>query len=120
MWISFVDTALTFASHVVAATHLALLAFAEQGNTAELVRYLQSMTEAEHAAETVWCENDTLSSILSVYVAKAAADGIKTDVLAQAGHNLTIPPDELVSVAANLFENAIHARQCAALPKTSI
>lgn len=40
--------------------NLALLALAEQGNTAELVRYLRSMTEAKRSADTIWCENDKL------------------------------------------------------------
>lgn len=79
------------ARHDLRHHNLALLTLAEEGNTAELVRYLRSMTEAESTAETVWCENNTLSSILSVYVAKAAASGIRTDVLAQAERNLDIP-----------------------------
>ena len=104
------------ARHDLRHHNLALLALAEQGNTAELVRYLRSVTEGEHAAETVWCENGTLSSILSVYAAKAAAAGIRTDVLAQAERNLAIPPDELVTVAANLFENAIHGAAASGAP----
>ena len=108
------------ARHDLRHHNLALLALAEQGNTAELVRYLRSMTEAEHAAETIWCENDTLSSILSVYVAKAAAAGIKTDVLAQAERNLAIPPDELVTVAANLLENAINGAAASGAPEPYI
>lgn len=105
------------ARHDLRHHNLALLALAEQGNTAELVRYLRSMTEVEHAAETVWRENDTLSSVLSVYAAKAAAAGIKTDVLAQAERDLAIPPDELVTVAVNLFENAIHGAAVSGAPK---
>lgn len=107
------------ARHDLRHHNLALLSLAEQGSTAELVRYLRSMTEAEHAAETVWCENDTLSSILSVYAAKAAA-GIRTDILAQAERSLAIPPDELVTVAANLFENAIRGAAASGAPEPSV
>lgn len=83
--------------------NLALLALAEEGNMAELVRYLRSMTEAEHAAEIVWCENDTLSSILSVYVAKAAAAGdclfLYTDGATEAtnAHNELFGEERLLS-----------------------
>lgn len=66
--------------------NLTLLKLAEEENTQEIARYLQGLIDNECSqSSTVWCENDTLNSILSVYSAKAeAAHIIHTDVLAQA------------------------------------
>ncbi|MDD3335494.1 MAG: GHKL domain-containing protein [Eubacteriales bacterium] len=91
-----------------------LLHLAEQNNTEEIVRYLRGVTALEKTAAMTWCENDTLNSILSVYAGKAAAAGVKTDILAQAESELPICPAELVTIVANLLENAVHGAAASA------
>lgn len=95
--------------HDLRHNNLLLLALAEKGETQELLRYLRCETEQEPVdTEAAWCENDTLSSILSIYENKAAAAGIQTDIMAQAERELPVLPTDIVAITANLFENAIH------------
>lgn len=89
-----------------------MLSLAEKGELSELVQYLRDVTAGDSKNdEKVWCENNTLNSILSVYSAKAADKNIKTEILAEAEQSLAVRPSDLVAIVANLFENAINGAE---------
>lgn len=96
------------ARHDLRHHNLVMLSLAKDGKYDELIRYLESADTTQTAAETVYCENDTLNSILSVYRKKAEALGISADILAQAEKDIGVSSSDLVAIIANLFENAIH------------
>lgn len=91
--------------------NLVLLEFANQNDINGVREYLHNLVESE---SQIWpaaryCEHLTVNTVLSVYERRAKESAITTDITAQIGGELAIPPQDLVIVIANLFENAIHA-----------
>lgn len=91
--------------------NLVLLEFANRNDMDGVREYLNNLVESENQ---IWpaaryCEHLTVNTVLSVYERRAKESGITTDITAQIGDELSVPPQDLVIVIANLFENAIHA-----------
>jgi signal transduction histidine kinase len=51
----------------------------------------------------------TVNTVLSVYERRAKDKGISVKISAKAASDISISPQDLVIIIANLFENAIHA-----------
>ena len=56
-----------------------------------------------------YCENMTVNTVLTVYIKRSNESGIPVKILANASRDISVLPQDLVIVIANLFENAINA-----------
>lgn len=89
-----------------------LMAYAEKGDLKGLMHYLEQQTAAADAArEMIYCENDMLNTVLSIYTEKARQKKLRAGVFAQAAKDLPISDPDLVAIVANLYENAIHGAE---------
>ena len=91
--------------------NLVLLEFANNNDIESVREYLGNLVDCDRE---VWgdvrhCENRTVNTVLTVYERRAKENGISVNISAKASHDLSISPQDLVVVIANLFENAIHA-----------
>lgn len=85
-----------------------LLSMLEGGKTQEAVSYLNAQTQrVESAALTGVCEHPAANAILSRWVARARANGIKTEMDARIPASLLMDEVALVGILANSFENAV-------------
>ncbi len=91
--------------------NLVMLEFANNNDIESVREYLKSLVESETGVslEKKYCDNITVNTILSVYERRAKENEIAVNISAFASRDLAIPPQDLVIVIANLFENAIHA-----------
>ena len=91
--------------------NLVMLEFANNNDIESVREYLKSLVESETGMglEKKYCDNITINTILSVYERRAKENGIAVHISAVASRELTVQPQDLVIVIANLFENAIHA-----------
>ena len=91
--------------------NLIMLGLAKDGDYESLQEYLESLVEDDNKVwgETRYCENTTINMILTMYKRRAKENGISVKISAKASNNLAVPPQDLVIVIANLFENAINA-----------
>lgn len=91
--------------------NLVMLEFANNNDIESVREYLKSLVESETGAslEKKYCDNITINTILSAYERRAKENGIAVNISAFASRDLAVPPQDLVIVIANLFENAIHA-----------
>ena len=62
----------------------------------------------------------TVNTVLTVYERRANESGIPVKILANVSRDVTVLPQDLVIVIANLFENAIHATEKLENNKNSI
>ena len=87
----------------------ALMALATAGEAEKIVDYLNFQSKSLEAMPTVrFCENETINNTLKVFYQKAAAQNIAMEIRAAAKPNLSVPTPTLVSVLANILENALH------------
>ena len=87
----------------------ALMTLAKTGQTDKILDYLCIQSESLEATTTGrFCENETINNVLTVFYQKAAAQNITMDICAAAKPNLTVPSPALVTVVANVLENALH------------
>jgi hypothetical protein len=87
----------------------ALMTLARTGETDKLIEYLNMQSESlEMTATGRFCENETINNVLKVFYQKAQKQGITMDICAAAKPNLTVPSPDIVTVVANILENAIH------------
>jgi len=95
--------------------HLKQIAeYAVSSQPEKLLAYIKELegNEIETSAQLcIWCENETINAILSGFVRKAAAKGIGFAVNACVDTNICLSDTELVTVFANLIENAINATE---------
>lgn len=85
------------------------------GNTAEALAVLGGIEgEVEAATPRRFCENETVNALLSLYLGRAEAVGIRVQAACEVPVDPPVPALELAGVLANAVENAEHA--CAALP----
>lgn len=88
---------------------LMIAEFAQNGDLEGLLCYLgQYESAAGKQPQPHYCENETLSHILAVYLRRAELAGIKVCAQAQARRSLPVLQPDLVAIVANLLENAIH------------
>ena len=88
-----------------------MLGLVRNGDYESLKEYLESLVDDDNKVwgETRYCENTTINMILTMYKRRAKENGISVKISAKASNNLAVPPQDLVIVIANLFENAINA-----------
>ena len=87
----------------------ALMTLAKTGETDKFVDYLNTQSESLETTTTGrFCENETINNVLKVFYQKTAAQNITMEIRAAAKPNLTIPSPALVTVVANILENALH------------
>ena len=87
----------------------ALMTLAKTGETDKIVDYLKTQSEGLEATTIGrFCENETINNILKVFYQKATEQNITMEIRAAAKPNITVPSPALVTVVANILENAIH------------
>ena len=88
-----------------------MLGLAKNGDIESLREYLTNLVDDDNKVwgETRYCENTTVNMILTMYKKRARENGISVSISAKATGSLAVPPQDLVIVIANLFENAINA-----------
>ena len=91
--------------------NLIMLEFANNNDIESVRKYLSSLVERDSA---VWgavryCDNLTVNTILTVYERKARENDISVTIKASVSRDLSVAPQDLVIVIANIFENAINA-----------
>ena len=93
--------------------NLVMLEFANNNDIESVREYLRNLVERESEVFRVasHCENMTVNTVLTVYERHARENGISVKISANASRDLTVSPQDLVIVIANLFENAIHAAE---------
>ncbi len=91
--------------------NLVMLEFANNNDIESVREYLKNLVDSDSTvwSETRYCENMTVNTVLTAYERRAGESGIKVNIFAKASRDLSVSPQELVIVIANLFENAIHA-----------
>ena len=91
--------------------NLVLLEFANNDDMKSVREYLESLVngDSEVWGDARYCENMTVNTVLTVYERRAREKGISVNISAKAGRDLSVSPQDLVIVIANLFENAINA-----------
>ena len=88
-----------------------MLGLAKNGDYESLKEYLTNLVDDDNKVwgETRYCENTTVNMILTMYKRRAKENGISVKISAKASGSRAVPPQDLVIVIANLFENAINA-----------
>lgn len=91
--------------------NLIMLEYADNNDFESVKDYLKTLVEIDDKAtgEVRYCENRTINTIITVYERRAKESGILVKVAAESSRELTVLPQDLVVVIANLFENAINA-----------
>jgi signal transduction histidine kinase len=92
--------------------NLVLLEFAENNDIESVREYLTNLVDSDrevYGDDVRYCENITVNTVLTVYERRAKKNGISVNISAKASRDLSVLPQDLVIVIANLFENAIHA-----------
>ena len=90
--------------------NLVMLGLAKSGDLETLTKHLTNLVDDDNKVwgETRYCENNTVNMILTMYKRRASQNGISVKISAKASSSLAVPPQDLVVVIANLFENAIN------------
>ena len=87
----------------------ALMTLADTGDSQKLIDYLKTQREDLEATSTGrYCENETINNILKVFQQKATNRNIAMDIRAAAKPDISVPSPALVTVVANILENALH------------
>ena len=87
----------------------ALMVLAKAGENNKIIDYLKLQSENLEAMTTGrFCENETINNVLKAFYQKAANQNITMDIRAAAKPDLSVPPPALVTVVANILENALH------------
>ena len=91
--------------------NLVMLEFASNNDIERVREYLESLVDSDNEVwgDVRYCENMTVNTVLGVYARRAAENGISVNISAKASRDLSVLPQDLVIVIANLFENAINA-----------
>ena len=90
--------------------NLVMLGLAKSGDFETLTKHLTNLVDDDNKVwgETRYCENNTVNMILTMYKRRASQNGISVKISAKVSGNRAVPPQDLVAVIANLFENAIN------------
>ena len=91
--------------------NLVMLEFANRGDVVSVREYLKNLVDldGEVRDDVRYCENRTVNTVLTVYERRARENGISVNISAKASRALSVLPQDLVILIANLFENAINA-----------
>ena len=86
---------------------------AEQGNTKEILAYLNDYEPHAALGEVeVWCENPAVDAVLGYYAAEAKKIGAQYDVHMVLPSQIDFPEDLLCILLSNILENAVEAMAC--------
>lgn len=95
--------------HDVRHHNAAIAEYVRQGQTEELLQYLEEYDrEMDQGIVEKICDNTAVNNILSAYTRKARKEQINVTLEVESGRNLAIPSIDLVTILANAFENAIY------------
>ena len=87
----------------------ALMTLAKNQETEKIIGYLNIQSESLEAATTDrFCENETINNVLKVFYQKAKNQDVAMEIRAAAKPNISVPSPTLVTVVANVLDNAIH------------
>lgn len=87
----------------------ALMTLAKTGETDKIVDYIKTQSESLETTTTGrFCENETINNVLKVFCQKATMQNITMDVCAAVKPDISVSPPALVTVVANILENALH------------
>ena len=91
--------------------NLVMLEFASNNDIENVREYLKNLVDSDNEVwgDIRYCENMTVNTVLTVYERRAKENGISVKISANVSRDITVPPQDLVIVIANLFENAINA-----------
>ena len=91
--------------------NLVMLEYANNGDLESVKEYLRNLVESDNQVwgEVRYCENMTMNTVLTVYERRAKENSISVKITAEGSRELSVLPQDLVVVIANLFENAINA-----------
>lgn len=91
-----------------------LYAFAKSDNIKSILEYLEKQdVELKNQRTIRFCENETVNNILWVYLTKAEKEGVKFIANAAVKTDTVISAPDLVTVLANVVENALHGAMAA-------
>ena len=86
-----------------------LLSMASNGETEKIVDYVKQQSESIETMTTGrFCENETVNNTLKVYYQKAAEQNISMDIRAAVKPNISVSTPSIVTIVANILENALH------------
>lgn len=98
-----------------------LLSMALAGETEMIIQYLKLQSESiETMTTNRFCENEIINNILKVFYQKATEQNIAMDIRAAAKPELSVPAPALVTVIANVVENALHGAMASKTKNPSI
>ena len=87
----------------------ALMVLAKAGENNKIIDYLKLQSESLEAMTTGrFCENETINNVLKVFYQKAESQNITMEIHAAAKPDISVPSPALVTVVANILENALH------------
>ena len=87
----------------------ALMTLAQTKEADKIIDYLHIQIESlETTTNERFCENETINNTLNVFYQKATAQNVAMEICAAAKPNLSIPSPALVTVVANILENALN------------
>ena len=91
--------------------NLVMLEFVNNNDIESVREYLSNLVDrdCEGFSDVRYCENVPVNTVLSVYERRAMENGISVNISAKAGRDISVLPQDLVIVIANLFENAVNA-----------
>ena len=91
--------------------NLVMLEFANNDDIESIRDYLKNLvdSDSEVSGEVKYCDNMTVNTVLTVYERRAKEKGISVNISAKVSRDISVLPQDLVIVVANLFENAINA-----------
>jgi sensor histidine kinase regulating citrate/malate metabolism len=89
---------------------LVMLEFVNNNDIESLKEYLTNLVNSEsNVIEDIrYCDNMMINTILCVYGRRAKENGITVNISARVSKEISISPQDLVVVIANLLENAIN------------
>ena len=85
-----------------------ILSMAQNSESEKIIDYLRLQSESVSTASIRFCENETINNTLKVFHQKATAQNITMDIRAAAKPDIFVPSPALVTVVANVLENALH------------
>lgn len=90
--------------------NLVVSEYAKRGDCQGILSYIQEYERKEDAKYTNdFCRNQAVNTVLTVYVSRAKQEKIEVDVRASFYENGRISDYDLVSILANILENAVNA-----------
>ncbi len=89
--------------------NIVVMEFARNRDFDGILSYLQEYeAREEEKSSKSYCSNHAVDNVLSAYLGRAGQNGIETEVKVCFWENIAISDYDLVSILANILDNAIH------------